>query len=65
MKKIFDSVVEMVGHTPLLKMNNVMKKLKLKANILAKYANVEVELVPTRGLTTFYAQQNGIIVSFR
>lgn len=36
MKKIFDSVVEMVGHTPLLKMNNVMKKLKLKANILAK-----------------------------
>ncbi len=45
--------------------DNLPTAESLKANILAKYANVEVELVPTRGLTTFYAQQNGIIVSFR
>ncbi len=36
MKKIFNSVAEMVGHTPMLKLNRIMKQLKLKANLLAK-----------------------------
>ncbi len=37
----------------------------LKNSILNKYPEVIVNLVPTRGLTTFYANKDGIIVSFR
>lgn len=36
MKKIYNSVEELVGKTPLLKLNKLMRKLDLKANILAK-----------------------------
>lgn len=36
MKKIYDSITEMVGQTPMLRLNNLKKKLKLKGNILAK-----------------------------
>lgn len=36
MKKVYDSITEMVGNTPMLRLNNLKKKLKLKANILAK-----------------------------
>ncbi len=36
MAKIYDSVTEMVGKTPLLRLNKLAKKYKLKANILAK-----------------------------
>lgn len=36
MRKIYNSITEMVGHTPLLKLNRLMKKYKIKANLLAK-----------------------------
>lgn len=36
MSKIYNSIEELVGHTPLLKLNKLMQKLELKANILAK-----------------------------
>ena len=38
---------------------------KLADKIKNKYADVNIYLVPTRGLTTFYANKDGIIVSFR
>lgn len=36
MYKIYNSMTEMVGNTPLLKLNRLMKKHKLKAEIIAK-----------------------------
>ena len=36
MGRIYNSVAEMVGNTPMLKLNRLMKKHKLKANLLAK-----------------------------
>lgn len=36
MSKIYDSVEELVGHTPLVKLNKLMKKLQLKANLIVK-----------------------------
>lgn len=36
MSKIYDSLEEMVGKTPLLRLNNVMRKCSLKADLLAK-----------------------------
>lgn len=36
LQKIYNSISEMVGHTPMIKLNILAKKLKLKANILAK-----------------------------
>ena len=36
MSKIYNSIEELVGHTPLLKLNKLMQKFELKANILAK-----------------------------
>lgn len=36
MKKIYNSVTEMVGHTPLLKLNKLADKYQVKANLLAK-----------------------------
>ena len=53
------------NHVVISYVNNLDVAEGLAKNIKNKYANVEVELVPTRGLTTFYAQQGGIIVSFR
>lgn len=36
MKKIYDSITEMVGHTPLLNLKKLAKKYHVKANLLAK-----------------------------
>ena len=36
MSRIYDSVEELVGHTPLVKLNKLMKKLQLKANLIVK-----------------------------
>ena len=36
MTKIYNSIVEMVGHTPLLRLGNLTTKFKLNAEILAK-----------------------------
>lgn len=36
MNKVYDSISEVVGSTPIVKLNRLKKKLKLKANILAK-----------------------------
>lgn len=36
MKKIYNSMTELVGHTPLVKLARLAKKHKVKANILAK-----------------------------
>ena len=36
MQKIFNSIEELVGHTPLLRLNNIKKAYDLKADILAK-----------------------------
>jgi len=36
MVKVYNSITEMVGHTPLLRLGNLMAKLKLNAEILAK-----------------------------
>lgn len=36
MGKIYNSITEMVGHTPLLRLNRLMKKHKLKADLLVK-----------------------------
>lgn len=36
MSKIYNSIEEMVGHTPLLRLNKLIQHLDLKANILAK-----------------------------
>lgn len=36
MSKIYASVEELVGHTPLLKLNKLMKKFQLKANLIVK-----------------------------
>ena len=36
MSKIYNSIEELVGHTPLLRLNKFMKKFELGANILAK-----------------------------
>lgn len=36
MSKIYNSLEEMVGHTPLLKLNKLMQKMNLSANVLAK-----------------------------
>jgi len=34
--RIYNSIEELVGHTPLLKLNKLMRRFRLKANILAK-----------------------------
>lgn len=36
MQKIYDSIEELVGHTPLLKLNKLMKKFECKANVIGK-----------------------------
>lgn len=36
MKKIYNSITEMVGHTPLLRLNRLCRKHKVKAEILGK-----------------------------
>lgn len=36
MKKIYDSIEELIGHTPLLRLNKLKKKLAFGGNILAK-----------------------------
>ena len=36
MRKIYDSIEDLVGHTPLLRLNKLGKKLDLPATILAK-----------------------------
>ena len=36
MKKIYNSVTEMVGHTPLLRLHKLEKNYRLKARLLAK-----------------------------
>ena len=36
MAKIYDKAYEIIGNTPLLKLNNIIKELNLKANIFAK-----------------------------
>lgn len=36
MSKIYNSVEELVGHTPLLQLNKLMKKFQLKANLIVK-----------------------------
>ena len=36
MAKIYNSVTEMVGHTPLLRLNRLAQKHKIKAAILGK-----------------------------
>ena len=36
MQKIYNSVTEMVGRTPLVNLSRLAKKFKVKANILAK-----------------------------
>jgi len=36
MSKIYASVEELVGHTPLVKLNKLMKKFQLKANLIVK-----------------------------
>ncbi|MBP5353257.1 MAG: cysteine synthase family protein [Alphaproteobacteria bacterium] len=36
MSNIYNSIEDMIGHTPLLKLNKLMKKYQLKANLLAK-----------------------------
>ena len=35
-KKIFDSIDQTIGNTPIVKLNNISQKLKLSGNILAK-----------------------------
>lgn len=36
MQKIYNSIEDIVGHTPLLRLNKLMRKFRLKADILAK-----------------------------
>ena len=36
MAKIYNSVAELVGHTPLLRLGNLATKLRINAEILAK-----------------------------
>ena len=36
MSKIYNSIEEMVGHTPLLRLNKLMQKIGTTTNILAK-----------------------------
>ena len=36
MHKIFNSITEMIGNTPMLKITNLKQELSLKANIFAK-----------------------------
>lgn len=36
MSKIYNSIEELVGHTPLVKLNKLMQKLQLKANLIVK-----------------------------
>ncbi len=36
MSKIYDSAAQLIGNTPLLKLNNIMKEEKLEANLIAK-----------------------------
>ena len=36
MSKIYDSVLELIGKTPLLRLNNIERELSLKATVLAK-----------------------------
>ena len=35
-KKIFDSIDQTIGNTPLVKLNNISRKFKLHGNIIAK-----------------------------
>ena len=35
-RKIYNSITEMVGHTPLLRLNRLVKKFKLKSELLGK-----------------------------
>lgn len=36
MQKIYDSIEDLIGHTPLLKLNKLMKKFECQANIIGK-----------------------------
>ena len=36
MSKIYDSITELVGHTPLVELKNYEKELGLKAHLLGK-----------------------------
>ena len=46
MAKIYNSVDELIGKTPLLRLKNIEKKLGLRAKILAKLWN----LTPVEGI---------------
>ena len=37
---------------------------KLKEKILEAIGNIEIKVMPTRGLCSYYAEKNGIIVGF-
>ena len=43
MSKIYTSVDQLIGHTPLLELTNIEKKFGLKARLLAKQAEVAQE----------------------
>ena len=36
MRKIYDSIEELIGSTPLLRLHNIERELGLKANLMAK-----------------------------
>ena len=36
MRKIYDSIEDLVGHTPLVKLHKIMQKFELKGNLIAK-----------------------------
>ena len=36
MPKIYDSIEDLVGHTPLVKLHKIMHKFELKGNLIAK-----------------------------
>ena len=38
---------------------------ELKAAVLATFKNVRVDVFPMRGLDSFYAEKNGLIMSYR
>ena len=37
---------------------------QLKARLLAAYSHITVDVIPARGLDSFYAERHGLIVGF-
>ena len=52
------------GNVAISHCDNLAVAQTLKENILQLWGNSEIEIIPTRGLCSYYAERGGLIVGF-